>query len=126
MTISETHNRDLAVRLLQSIPMTGPDAADTLAPDAVWWVLGRPDEMPAHTILTMMQGLFDEGRIEVDGVTAEGDRVAVEARSFMISKDGRQYSNAYHFLVEFRDGLIVRVKEYCDTARTNAFFAAAS
>lgn len=125
MTPSETHNRDLAVRLLQSIPMTGPDAADTLAPDAVWWVLGRADEMPAHNILTMMQGLFDEGRIEVDGVTAAGDRVAVEARSSMTAKDGRKYSNCYHFLVEFRDGLIVRVKEYCDTARTNAFFAPA-
>lgn len=125
MTTTETNNTDLAVRLLQSIPMSGPDAADTLAPGAVWWVLGRPDEMPAHNILTMMQGLFVEGRMEVDGVIADGDRVAVEARSFMISKDGREYSNSYHFLVEFRDGLIVRVKEYCDTARTNAFFAPA-
>ena len=123
--MAEATNSDLAVRLLKSIPMTGPDAADTLAADAVWWVLGRPDEMPAHNILSMMQGLFVAGRMEVDGVTADGDRVAVEARSFMTSKDGREYSNSYHFLVEFRDGLIVRVKEYCDTARTNAFFAPA-
>lgn len=125
MTPSETANRDAAVRLLQSIPMRGPEVADTLAPDAVWWVLGRPDELPAHNILTMMQGLFSEGRMEVDAVTVEGDRVAVEARSFMTAKDGREYSNTYHFLVELRDGKIVRVKEYCDTARTNAFFAAA-
>lgn len=125
MTTADTNNTDLAVRLLQSIPMSGPDAADTLAPDAVWWVLGRPDETPAHTILTIMQGLFVNGRMEVDGVTADGDRVAVEARSFMTAKDGREYSNSYHFLVEFRDGLITRVKEYCDTARTNAFFAPA-
>ncbi len=125
MTPSETANRDAAVRLLQSIPMRGPEAADTLAPDAVWWVLGRPDEIPAQNILTMMQSLFSEGRIEVDAVTVEGDRVAVEARSFMTATDGRAYSNSYHFLVELRDGKIVRVKEYCDTARTNAFFAGA-
>jgi len=125
MTPSETANRDAAVRLLQSIPMRGPEAADTLAPDAVWWVLGGPAEIPAQNILTMMQGLFSEGRIEVDAVTVEGDRVAVEARSSMTAKDGRAYSNSYHFLVELRDGKIVRVKEYCDTARTNAFFAGA-
>lgn len=125
MTSGNSANRDAAVRLLESIPMKGPEAADTLAVDAVWWVLGRPDELPAHNILTMMQGLFVDGRMEVNAVTSDGDRVAVEARSFMTSKDGREYSNSYHFLVEFRDGLIVRVKEYCDTARTNAFFAPA-
>lgn len=125
MTISETANRDAAVRLLQSIPMNGPDAADTLASDAVWWVLGGPVDLPAHNILTMMQGLFSAGSMEVDAVTADGDRVALEARSAMTATDGREYSNSYHFLVEFRDGKIVRVKEYCDTARTNAFFAAA-
>ena len=51
----------------------------------------------------------------VHGITAEGDRVAVEAESRGRHVSGRFYNNLYHFLLIFRDGKLLRLKEYMDT-----------
>ncbi|WP_102143331.1 nuclear transport factor 2 family protein [Mycobacterium hubeiense] len=47
-------------------------------------------------------------------VTAEEDRVAIEAESFGSSGDVK-FNNQYHFLVRVRDGKICQLKEYFDT-----------
>jgi uncharacterized protein len=52
-------------------------------------------------------------------VTAEGDRVAVEAESHAKMKSGKLYQNKYHFLLTIRDGKIQGVKEYLDTAHAD-------
>ena len=46
-------------------------------------------------------------------MTAEDDRVAVEADSYGEMLDGSIYENAYHFLFTFKDGKIAEVLEYC-------------
>jgi ketosteroid isomerase-like protein len=62
--------------------------------------------------------VFPQGlRFTVLGMVAEGDKVAVEARSEGRHVSGRIYSNDYHFLFEFRDGSVLRLKEYMDTER---------
>jgi ketosteroid isomerase-like protein len=43
--------------------------------------------------------------------------VAVEAESQGEHVSGKLYTNQYHFLFEFRDGLVVCLKEYMDTER---------
>jgi hypothetical protein len=48
-------------------------------------------------------------------MTAEGDRVAVEAESKARLANGTLYHNRYHFLFVVRDGRIQVVKEYLDT-----------
>ena len=48
-------------------------------------------------------------------MTAEGDRVAVEAESRGVHASGLPYNNYYHFLFRFRDGELVRLTEYMDT-----------
>jgi ketosteroid isomerase-like protein len=60
-------------------------------------------------------GFPDGLRVEFTGVTAEGERVAVEAVSSARMSDGRPYENHYHFLVQVRDGRVVQVREYLDT-----------
>ena len=50
-------------------------------------------------------------------MTAEGDRVAVEAKSEGDHISGKRYENLYHFLFEFRDGQLYRLKEYMDTEK---------
>jgi ketosteroid isomerase-like protein len=50
-------------------------------------------------------------------MTAEGERVAVEAESLGDHASGQVYSNLYHFLFEFRDGKLLSLKEYMDTER---------
>ena len=48
-------------------------------------------------------------------MTAEDDRVAVEAESKAKLVNGTLYHNRYHFLFVVRDGRIHAVKEYLDT-----------
>lgn len=66
-------------------------------------------------------GIFDvfpEGiRFEILDMTAEGNKVAVEATSEGKHASGVTYTNEYHFLFEFREGKLLRLKEYMDTER---------
>jgi ketosteroid isomerase-like protein len=66
-------------------------------------------------------GIFDvfpEGiSFTVLDMIAEGSKVAVEATSEGKHISGQVYSNEYHFLFEFRDGKLLRLKEYMDTER---------
>lgn len=60
--------------------------------------------------------VFPDGiRFVIHEMTAEGDRVAIEAESFARHVSGKDYNNKYHFLARLRDGKIVEFKEYCDT-----------
>ena len=62
--------------------------------------------------------VFPKGiRFTIDAMTAEGERVAVEATSEGLHVSGQIYSNQYHFLMRFRDGQLVEFKEYMDTER---------
>ncbi len=54
---------------------------------------------------------------EIDAMTAEGERVAVEAHSHGRHASGVTYSNEYHFLFVFRDGRLELLREYMDTER---------
>ena len=53
----------------------------------------------------------------IDAMTAEGERVAVEAHSHGQHVSGRPYSNRYHFLFVLRAGRVVLLREYMDTER---------
>ena len=60
--------------------------------------------------------VFPQGlRFNIQAMTAEDERVAVEATSEGEHISGQTYSNEYHFLFEFKDGKLLRLKEYMDT-----------
>ncbi|AXQ28889.1 nuclear transport factor 2 family protein [Solimonas sp. K1W22B-7] len=62
--------------------------------------------------------VFPQGiRFTIKAMTAEGERVAVEAESEGAHISGQLYTNQYHFLMRFRDGKVVEFKEYMDTER---------
>lgn len=62
--------------------------------------------------------VFPQGlSFKILSMVAEGDKVAVEATSEGEHISGQIYSNEYHFLFEFRDGKLLRLKEYMDTER---------
>lgn len=96
-----------------------------LAPDSRWWIPGHPQEFPAagwadkatvERRLAANLKLLPHGiEIIVGDMTAEGDRVAVEAESKAQLANGALYHNRYHFLFVVRDGRIHAVKEYLDT-----------
>lgn len=81
---------------------------------------------------TLISGVFDKSQIRqaagaifeafpngleftIHHLTAEGDRVAVEAESRGVHASGKLYNNKYHFFMQFRDGQLLRLREYMDT-----------
>jgi ketosteroid isomerase-like protein len=96
-----------------------------LAPDSQWWLPGHPEEFTAtgwvdkatvQKRLASNLKLLPHGlEITTGAITAEGDRVAIEAESRATLVNGRLYHNRYHFLFVLREGSIVAVKEYLDT-----------
>lgn len=96
-----------------------------LAPDSRWWLPGHPEEFPAagwvdkatveKRLASNLKLLPNGLEITTGAITAEGDRVAIEAESKATLVNGRLYHNRYHFLFVLRDGSIVAVKEYLDT-----------
>lgn len=54
-------------------------------------------------------------KFTIKSITAEDNRVAVEAESTGEHVSGQHYNNQYHFLFELKDEKIYRLKEYMDT-----------
>ena len=101
-------------------------ALDALGDSATWWIQGNFPLSGTRTKAQFVELLGQLGAaidgalsLRVKGVTAEGDRVAVEAESFAKMKNGKTYQNRYHFLCEVRDGKIQAVREYLDTMHAN-------
>lgn len=100
-------------------------AQAVMADNATWTVMGRPDTFALAGTKTkaqfveLLKGIssaMPKGlRITPKAVTAEGDRVAVEAESYGELANGKVYNNQYHFAVELRAGKIQAVREYLDT-----------
>jgi uncharacterized protein len=103
------------------------DEADALlADDATWWVAGRPEhfalaglrDKAAHQRMLAERVAPHLSRgvsISLTGITAEGDRVAVEMENRARTRDGRLYANQFHVLFVVREGRIHHVREYLDT-----------
>lgn len=67
----------------------------------------------AEAFTTKLVG--NRSNLIVQGVTAEGDRVAIEAVSHGQMTNGKTYNNTYHYLFIFKDGKIRMAKLYNDT-----------
>ena len=69
--------------------------------------------------------VFPQGiQFTIDALTAEGERVAVEAHSRGEHVSGKVYTNEYHFLFVFRDGKLAVLKEYMDSERVTDILCA--
>jgi uncharacterized protein len=110
-----------AARRFMNATVKGEVRDDMLADDFVFWnaITG---ELPRETILSMpnalKEGIRGELRITETGITAEGNKVAIEAVSDAELKSGERYGNIYHFLFEFApDGRIKRMAEHLDSSK---------
>lgn len=126
-------NIELVVRYFDCVRTHArAEAAALLADDFVQFI-PSPNKMlsapknKAETLEQMerVKDLLDDFRMSIKGITAQGNRVAVEAESHAIHKpNGKTYNNFYHFLFEIEDGKITKMKEYCDTQHAvDVFFA---
>jgi uncharacterized protein len=116
-------NKKIVLGFIENMSAGNAAAAfGALADSATWWVAGNFALSGTKTkaeFAELAGGLapkIDGGlKLTPKGVTAEGDRVAVEAESYAKMKNGKTYQNQYHFLFVVRDGKIHSVKEYLDT-----------
>lgn len=117
---------ELAIRFLKLVEARqGEAAAEMIADDAVWWVLGlgavcKADVLKAHAGIYQFT---DRTTFDIIGQITEGDRAAIEVLVTYHFKDGRIVENPMHIAFTFLDGRIAAVREYMDTAALAAFAA---
>lgn len=95
---------------------------DAYAEDGCCYTMGRTlisGKFNKAQIAAAGNAIFDafpQGiRFDIHNLTAEDDRVAVEAESFGMHVSGKLYNNKYHFFMRIRDGKLIELKEYMDT-----------
>ena len=77
---------------------------------------GNHDRAGVAALCEGLLGAFPEGlEFSIKAITAEGERVAVEAEGLGTHASGKVYHQRYHFLLVIRDGKIAQMKEYFDT-----------
>jgi ketosteroid isomerase-like protein len=99
--------------------------------DAHWWVAGTTPlsgtrhKAELREMLKATSAISEEGlKITPKSWIIDGDKVAVEAESYMRLRNGRVYNNHYHFAIEMRDGKISAIREYMDTQHAFESFPA--
>jgi ketosteroid isomerase-like protein len=78
-----------------------------------------------NEFLAPVRGAFRPGdpKVSVDAMVSDGDRVMAETSATgEKADDGRPYSNRYAWAFEFRDGKILRVREYMDSLYVARFW----
>ena len=128
MAIEE--NKQLVTGFWQAISESRMDAARAmLHDDLTWWITGNTalsGKYDKAGFIELISGAVEatESGIQVTPVmlTAEDNRVAMEAVSDGTLKNGKKYENKYHFLHFIRDGRIIGVHEYMDTEHVTAVF----
>lgn len=126
---SET-NKEIARRLLEALAAGDLIEMDALmAPEATYRIMGDTPISALHTkqdFINMAAGMRDSFAgpfvFTFGDITAEGNRVCIEAKSHLELKSGKTYRNEYHFLFHIDDEKIVSVKEYNDTKHVMDIF----
>jgi uncharacterized protein len=81
-------------------------------------ISGKYSKAQIQGVAGQIYQVFPQGiQFTIDAMTAEGERVAVEAHSRGRHVSGKLYTNEYHFLFEFRAGKLAVLKEYMDSER---------
>ena len=127
-------NKAVVRSLMQNFtPKDLDKALALLSDDAVWTLMGLPrrfayagakNKADTSEQLRGFLSLMAKFSWEPKVMTAEGDRVAVEAVSYGEMPDGKKYSNVYHMLFTVRGGKIVEVHEYLDPLEVLEFTGA--
>lgn len=124
-------NKEIAGKFFSNISSGDMDALiGLLSDDVSYWVAGSGslsgmhDKAAIEKLMPQFSQLFPDGmKLNPLAMTAEGDRVAVEAKGGGKTGSGKAYANRYHFLFEINDaGKIKTVNEYMDTAHVIEVF----
>ena len=79
-------------------------------------ISGKASKEDIKAAVSGIYDVFPKGlKFTVLGMIAENEKVAVEAESEGEHISGQTYTNEYHFLFEFKNGELIKLKEYMDT-----------
>lgn len=99
-------------------------AGELCAEDVEFWVAGSLPFSGSRNKADALKGMAEVLPIFPDGLafrikalTAEGERVAIEASGEAKTARGDLYQQEYHFLLRARDGKVLEWREYFDTER---------
>jgi ketosteroid isomerase-like protein len=102
-----------------------------VADDVDWTVMGTHPlaghyrskaDFIAHTFAKLGKVLLQGAQLHVEHLMVAGDQAAVELRSMATAKNGLRFDNRYCWVVHFKEGLIVRVRAYLDSALVSRLF----
>jgi uncharacterized protein len=103
---------------------------DLMSDDATWTVAGRPEHFHHAGVSTKQQRakafagfvkVFASLAMDIRSITAEDDRVAVEAWTRCRTHQGLVYENELLNLIRCKDNKIVAIYEQLDPLRTIEF-----
>ena len=119
----EEDNKEMAYEFLAALSRADVDwVAENYAEDMRLWTAGSlpfsgtSTKEEALASMPQILGLFPKGiEFSVQDLTAEGERVAIEATARGTTFRGDPYVQEYHFLLRVREGKIIEFREYLDT-----------
>lgn len=124
-------NKALATRFCQLISDRNLDALFMLFhDDGSWTIPYREDRFPfagfrnkaaIREMLTGFLGGFTAFTFSIENLTAEGNRVSIEARSTGTGPKAAPYENVYHMYMEIQDGQVHTIREYFDPYQVMAY-----
>jgi uncharacterized protein len=104
---------------------------EQVADDVDWTVMGThplaghyPSKKAfiAGTFAKLGQVLPQGAQLHVENVIVQDDQAVVELHSLATAKNGMRFDNRYCWVLYFRDGVIVRVRAYLDSAMVARLF----
>ena len=104
---------------------------EQVADDVDWTVMGThplagqyasKQAFIAGTFAKLGQVLPQGAQLHVENVVVQDDQAVVELHSLATAKNGMRFDNRYCWVVYFRDGVIVRVRAYLDSAMVARLF----
>ena len=75
------------------------------------------------TFAKLSRVLPNGAQLHVEDLLVKDDKAVVELHSLATAKNGMRFDNRYCWVVYFRDGVIVRVRAYLDSAMVARLFA---
>ena len=104
---------------------------NNLSEDVTWTFFGshrfagtiRGKEELVAKLFAPLGEVLDGGiKVQIDSMTAEGERVVIEARGEAKTKTGKRYDNSYCIVITVRNDKISAVREYLDSELVTAVF----
>tara|TARA_A100001037_G_scaffold218089_1_gene195923 strand:+ start:378 stop:830 length:453 start_codon:yes stop_codon:yes gene_type:complete len=125
-----TENKNLVISFWEAF--SKGDAAEAMShmhEDGSWWIQGNTDISGFYTkaeYAALIEGVGQntENGIQVvlKEITAEENRVAVEATSHGLLNNGKIYNNTLHLQHVIKDNQLFSVREYLDTKHVQETF----